>query len=144
MTRVALLGMALILWSTTQPVAQESTSFTPGDLVSSWTLTSVERGVSGEKPERIANPRGLLIFDAAGHAFEFVTTASRQQPETPQTDPLGMFAAYSGFWGGYRTDVEHKRVTFKAQGAVSLTTMGREFSRSVQLDRDRLTMTSID
>ena len=32
-------------------------------LVSTWTLTSVERGVSGEKPERIQNPRGLLIFD---------------------------------------------------------------------------------
>jgi hypothetical protein len=100
--------------------------------------------VSGEKPERIANPRGLLIFDAVGHAFEFVTTASRQQPETPQADPLGMFAAYSGFWGGYRADAEHKRITFKAQGAVSMTSMGREFSRSVQLDGNRLTMTSID
>lgn len=144
MTRVALLGVLLVLWSTTQPVAQESTSFTPGGLVSSWTLIAVERGVSGEKPERVANPRGLLIFDAVGHAFEFVTTASRQQPETPQADPLGMFAAYSGFWGGYRTDVEHKRITFKAQGAVSLTAMGREFSRSVALDGNRLTLTSID
>ncbi len=144
MTRVALLGVALVLWSTTLPVAQESSSFTPGALVSSWTLASVERGVSGEKPERVANARGLLIFDAVGHAFEFVTTASRQQPETPQTDPLGMFAAYSGFWGGYRADVEHKRITFKAQGAISLTAMGREFSRSVQQDGDRLTMTSID
>jgi hypothetical protein len=144
MTRVALLGLLLVLWATTQPIAQESSPFRPDALVSSWTLIGVERGVSDEKPERVANPRGLLIFDAAGHAFEFVTTASRQQPETPQTDPLGMFAAYSGFWGGYRTDVEHKRITFKAQGAISLTTMGREFSRSVDQDGNRLTMTSID
>ena len=144
MTRVVLLGIAVVLWTTTWPAAQESSPFTPAGLVSSWTLTGVERGVSGEKPERIANPRGLLIFDAVGHAFEFVTTASRQQPETPQSDPLGMFAAYSGFWGGYRADAEHKRITFKAQGAVSMTTMGREFSRSVQLDGNRLTMTSID
>jgi Lipocalin-like domain len=138
------LGVALVLWATTQPVAQESTAFTPGDLVSSWTLASVERGISGEKPERVANPRGLLIFDAVGHAFEFATTASRQQPETPQVDPLAMFAAYSGFWGSYRVDVGHKRITFKAQGAISLATMGREFSRAVQLDGNRLTMTSID
>jgi hypothetical protein len=144
MTRVALLGVAMALWATMHPVAQEASPFKPDALVSSWTLISVERAISGEKPERIANPRGLLIFDAVGHAFEFVTTASRQQPETPQADPLGMFAAYSGFWGGYRTDVEHKRVTFKPQGAISLTTMGREFSRSVQQDGDRLTMTSID
>ena len=144
MRRVVLVGVLLVLWATTLPIAQESSSFRPDALVSSWTLIGVERGISGEKPERVANPRGLLIFDAAGHAFEFVTTASRQQPETPQADPLGMFAAYSGFWGGYRTDVEHKRITFKAQGAISLTTMGREFSRSVDQDGNRLTMTSID
>jgi hypothetical protein len=132
------------MWATTLPVAQESAPLAARDLVSSWTLASVERGISGEKPERVQNPRGLLIFDAVGHAFEFVTTASRQQPETPQADPLGMFAAYSGFWGGYRVDVERKRITFKAEGAVSLAAMGREFSRSIQQDGDRLTMTSID
>ena len=70
--------------------------------MSTWTLNSVERGVSGEKPERIQNARGLLIFDSVGHAFEFFTTASRQAPETPQVDPLAMFNAYGGFWGGYR------------------------------------------
>jgi hypothetical protein len=138
------LAVVLLLWAATLPVAQESAPLAASDLVSSWTLASVERGISGEKPERVQNPRGLLIFDAVGHAFEFVTTASRQQPETPQADPLGMFAAYSGFWGGYRVDVERKRITFKAEGAVSLAAMGREFSRSIQQDGDRLTMTSID
>jgi hypothetical protein len=133
-----------MLWAARLPVAQETTTLTPGDLVSSWTLTSVERGVSGEKPERIQNPRGLLIFDAVGHVYEFVTTASRQQPETAQSDPLGMFSAYSGFWGGYRVDAAQKRVTFTARGAISMTTQGREFSRSLQQDGNRLTMTSID
>ncbi len=144
MTRVAVVCVALVLGLAYAPVAQESAPFTPDHLVSSWTLSAIERGVSGEKPERIPNPRGLLIFDAAGHAFEFVSTASRQQPETPQTDPLGMFAAYSGFWGGYRVDAGQKRMTFKAQGAISLTTMGREFARSFEQSGDRLTMTSID
>jgi lipocalin-like protein len=144
MTRVALLCVALLLWTTTLPVAQAPSPFAPGALVSSWLLTSVERGLSSEKPERVANPRGLLIFDAVGHAFEFVSTASRQQPETPQADPLGMFAAYSGFWGGYRVNAADKRITFKAEGAISLAAMGREFSRSLQLEGNRLTMTSVD
>jgi Lipocalin-like domain len=145
MTRVAVSCVALVLWAATFPVAQESAPFTAADLVSSWTLSSLERGVSGEKPERIQNPRGLLIFDGAGHAFEFFTAASRQQPETPQTDPLGMFAAYGGFWGGYRVDSDQKRITFKAEGAVSPFAMGREFSRVLQQTApDRLTMTSID
>jgi hypothetical protein len=144
MTRVVVVCAAWLLWATQLPVAQESTAIAAADLVSSWTLTSVERGVSGEKPERIQNPRGLLIFDSVGHAFEFVITASRQQPETLQADPLGMFGAYGGFWGGYRVDTDRNRITFKAQGAISLATMGREFSRSLQLSGDRLTMTSID
>jgi hypothetical protein len=136
--------VALVLWAAVFPTAQESPSFTPADLVSTWTLSSVERAVSSEKPERIQNSRGLLIFDAAGHAFEFFTTASRQQPETPQADPLGMFNAYGGFWGGYRVDAAQKRISFKAQGAISMTVQGREFSRAFQQDGDRLTMTTID
>jgi hypothetical protein len=143
MTRVATLCVALVLGIAGFPGAQETT-FTPGQLVSSWMLTSVERGLSSEKPDRVQNPRGLLIFDAVGHAFEFFTTASRQQPETPQTDPVAMFNAYSGFWGGYRVDTDQKRITFKAEGAISLATMGREFSRSLQQSGNRLIMTSID
>ena len=142
--RALVICTALALGATGLPLAQESTALTPGDLVSTWTLTSVERGVLGEKPERIPNPRGLLIFDAAGHAFELFTIASRQQPETPQVDPLAMFAAYGGFWGGYRVDTGQKRVTFKAEGAINPAVMGREFSRSFEQSRDRLTMTSID
>jgi len=144
MTRAAVSCVALILWTALVPVAQESTASTAADLVSTWTLTSVERGVSGEKPERVQNARGLLIFDAVGHVYEFFTTASRQQPETAQADPLGMFNAYGGFWGGYRVDSAQQRITFKAQGAVSIVTQGREFSRSFAQTGNTLTMTSID
>ena len=144
MRRVALVCVVvLVLWAARYPVAQEPAS-TAGDLVSTWTLISVERGVAGEKPERIPNPRGLLIFDSVGHVFEFFTTASRQAPETPQVDSLAMFNAYGGFWGGYRVDTAQKRVTFKAQGAISIAMQGREFSRSVEQEGNRLTMTSID
>ena len=143
MTRVAVLCVALVIWAARAPVAQESPSSSP-DLVSTWTLNSVERGVAGEKPERAQNPRGLLIIDSAGHIFEFFTTASRQAPETPQVDPLAMFNAYGGFWGGYRVDTAQKRITFKAQGAVSPAMMGREFSRSFDQEGNRLTMTTID
>ena len=142
--RVTVICLALVLGATSLPVAQESPASGPAGLVSTWTLISVERGVTGEKPERIQNARGLLIFDSVGHAFEFVSTASRQQPETPQADPLAMFAAYGGFWGSYRLDASQNRMTFKAEGAVSVSVMGREFSRAVEQDGNRLTMTSID
>ena len=119
MTRVAVLCVALVVWVARAPVAQESSASSP-DLVSTWTLNSVERGVAGEKPERAQNARGLLIIDSAGHVFEFFTTASRQQPETPQVDPLAMFNAYGGFWGSYKVDAAQKKITLKAQGAISI------------------------
>jgi hypothetical protein len=131
-----------MVWAARAPVAQESTG--SPDLVSTWTLNSVERGVAGEKPERFQNARGLLIIDSVGHIFEFFTTASRQQPETAQADPLAMFNAYGGFWGGYKVDAAQKKITFKAQGAISIAMQGREFSRSFEQDGNRLTMTSID
>lgn len=143
MTRVAVLCVALVVWAVTVPVAQESPASSP-NLVSTWTLNSVERGVAGEKPERAQNARGLLIIDSVGHIYEFFTTASRQQPETPQVDPLAMFNAYGGFWGSYKVDAGQKKITFKAQGAVSMSTQGREFSRSFEQEGNRLTMTSID
>jgi len=143
MTRVAVLCVALVVWVARAPVAQESSASSP-DLVSTWTLNSVERGVAGEKPERAQNARGLLIIDSAGHVFEFFTTASRQQPETPQVDPLAMFNAYGGFWGSYKVDAAQKKITLKAQGAISIAMQGREFSRSFEQEGNRLTMTSID
>jgi hypothetical protein len=143
MTRVAVVCVALVVWAAQSPFAQQSPGAAP-ELVSSWTLIAVERGVSSEKPERVANPRGLLIFDSVGHAFEFFTTASRQQPETAQADPLGMFNAYGGFWGGYKVDAAQKKITFNARGAISMSMQGREFSRSFEQNGNRLTMTSID
>jgi len=144
MTRPLLVVLSLVLWAARVPTAQQAAGPSPDELVSSWTLTSIERGVAGPTPERVMNARGLLVFDAAGHAYEFFTSASRQAPEAWQADPLRAFASYGGFWGGYRVDVAQKRITFKAEGAISPNVMGREFSRTFEQTRDRLTMTSVD
>ena len=145
MKRTLVVSLALALsGAVSAPIARQAGIASPADLVSTWTLTSIERGLSSGKPERTTNPRGLLILDAAGHAYEFFTTVSRQLPETPQTDPLRAFASYGGFWGGYRVDLAQKTITFKAEGAISPSVMGREFSRTFEQTADRLTMTSGD
>ena len=76
-------------------------------LVSTWTLTTFEQGVSGGQPARVTNPRGLLVLDAAGHAFEFVTSLASQRTtggQVPVAEALAAFAGYGGFWGQYRVD----------------------------------------
>jgi hypothetical protein len=146
MKRLLLLSAAFaMLWAAPARTAwQQQPAASPADLVSTWTLTSIERNLSSGKPERMMNARGLLIFDAAGHAFEFFTTASRQLPEAPQADPLRAFNSYGGFWGGYQVDAAGSTIRFKAEGAISPNVMGRQFSRTFAQSENRLTLTSQD
>jgi len=145
MRHAFVLSLALVLlWAPQAPNAQQPSAASPPKLVSSWTLTSIERDVSSGTPERLTNPRGLLIFDAAGHAYEFATSANRQLPDAPLADPVRTFAAYGGFWGGYRVDTARKTIAFKAEGAISPNVTGKEFSRTFEQTGNRLTMTSVD
>jgi hypothetical protein len=148
MTRAAGLCLALVLVgsghssSARQSVAPAAA---PG-LVSTWTLNTFEQGVVGGQAARVANPRGLLIFDSAGHVFEFVTSLANQRTTggpLPVADAQAAFAGYGGFWGSYRVDAARKTITYRPEGAVSPQLMGgKEFSRSIELDGNRLTITS--
>lgn len=145
MMRVIALSLCLALLPTfASTSAQQTAPFVPGDLVSSWTLVSVERGVASGKPERSQNARGLLIIDSAGHVYEFFTNASRQLPEAAQVDPLRTFNSYGGFWGNYKVDTAQKRLVFTAESSISPNMMGREFSRTFEYGNNRLTLTSMD
>ena len=121
-----------------------ATGIAPADLAATWQLVSIDRAVSSGKPERLQQPRGLLILDAAGNAFEWVGTAPRQQADSPGTDPVKALVDYSGFWGRYRVDAARKRMVFSARGALSPSVTGRDFSRTVERDGELLTITSVD
>ena len=114
--------------------------------MSTWTLNAFETGVSGGQPARVNNPRGLLILDAAGHAFEFVTSVAGQRIPGGQitgAEAQAVFAGSAGFWGNYRVDAARKTITYRPEGAISPQMMGgKEFSRSIELDGNRLTITS--
>jgi hypothetical protein len=152
MRRATLPTLAIVLlWTAQPPSAQQPNQTRTLRLVSTWTLTSLEHGVSGQ-PTRVANPRGLLVLDSVGHAFEFVTSLGAlrvpgggQAQQTPVADPVAALASYGGFWGEYRVDATAKKLIVRPAGAVNPLMMGgRTFSRTFEIDRDRLTMTSID
>ena len=57
-----------------------------------------QRWTAGARP----NPRGLLVLDAAGHAFEFVTSSATQRiagGQVPVADAPAASRGYGGFWG---------------------------------------------
>ena len=149
MPRVAPLLLLALFVFVQSPAARQATPVAPRDLVGTWMLIGLEQGTSGTQPTRVANPRGLLILDGAGHAFEFVTSSAAQRAplgaQAPLADAPATFAGYGGFWGGYRFDAAQKKMVVRPESGIStLMTSGREFLRSIESAGDRLTVASID
>jgi hypothetical protein len=148
MTRAFGVSLALVLvWaahpSSSRQITRPAATST---LVSTWTLTTLEQGGGSGSATRVANPRGLLVLDGAGHAFEFVTSLATQRVaggQVPVGEAQTAFAGYSGFWGRYRVDPTQKTITYRAESGVHPQIGGKEFSRSFTLDENRLTVTSI-
>ncbi len=117
----------------------------PRSLVGTWTLTGVERAGAGGAMIAQPLPRGVAIFDAAGHAFELAETGRRVPYGTNQPTPAeaqAVYSNYSGFWGGYTADLDKKRITYRPEGAVSPNAMGRDVVRDIELTGDRLVVTA--
>lgn len=116
----------------------------PQSLVGTWTLSAVAKvGENGtETPQPL--PRGLLILDKAGHAFELVETGRRtpyagNQPTAAEAH--GVYSNYSGFWGTY--DVAPSRlITYHPAGSVNPNVMGASVSRAFTLNGERLVFTA--
>ena len=73
-------------------VALSAQSKTPS-LVGTWTLISVERANADGKMTAQPLPRGSLIFDRVGHAFELVETGRRTPYAGNQPTPAEALAA---------------------------------------------------
>ena len=71
------LVVGLVLLAAVRPTAQPP-SLSVRDLVGTWTLEGTQQGVGTPQQAAVPNPRGLLIFDGAGHAFEAITRAQNQ------------------------------------------------------------------
>jgi hypothetical protein len=146
MTRAIGVVLVLALLGAAHLSSAPQTTVQPAgaDLVSTWTLTAWERSAGGGPAARVANPRGLLILDRAGNAFEFVTSLATQRGgQVPLAEAQAAFAGYGGFWGQYRVDAAQRTMTYRAEHGLHPNLGGREFSRSFVLDDNRLTITSI-
>jgi Lipocalin-like domain len=148
MTRAIGVSLALVLVWTAHPGSVRQTVPPPAasSLVGTWTLTTLQQStVSGGPPAHVANPRGLLVLDGAGHAFEFVTSAAAQRVaggQVPVAEAPAAFASYGGFWGPYRTDMAQRTMTFRPESGVHPQIGGTEIIRSFELNENRLTLTT--
>ena len=144
MRRRFLVSIALASGVILSPAAQQPAPKRDG-LVGTWMLVGLQRPGGGQTPAAVPNPRGMLVFDRAGHVLEFTTGGGRTQGPIAQlsaADVQATFASNGGFWGGYRVDDNQRKLTFKPDGAVNPNVMGREITRSYEMTDDRLTITA--
>jgi hypothetical protein len=131
-------------WLGSSASAQQPSTTPSHDLVGTWTLVSTER-LSGGSPSAVPNPRGLLVYDRAGHVLEIVTHGGRAPYTAGQPTPAEAqltLASYGGFWGGYRLDERAGRMTFHPEGAVNPNLMGQDVVRSYESTARRSTSDS--
>jgi hypothetical protein len=135
---------ALLLGFCWLGAAEAQTASSAADrLVSSWILVALDKHASSDAPVRVRAPRGLLVLDRAGNVFEFFSaTPVFPRGATVPTGPLLAFEEHGGFWGRYTVDEPARRIIFAAEAGVSPSVQGLEFSRSFELDGDRLVVTS--
>jgi len=112
-------------------------------MVSSWILVAVDKQASSDAPVRARAPHGLLVLDRAGNVFEFFSATPVLPPgAAAPTGPLLAFEEHGGFWGRYTVAESERRIDFTAEAGVSPSVQGLQFSRSFELEGDRLVVTS--
>ncbi len=144
MLRPSLVSVALAIVFLQSPAAQQPASPSKtGGLVGTWMLVGLQRASNGQAPAPVANARGMLVFDHAGHVLELTTVAGRAQgpvAQLPAADVESLFTNSGGFWGSYRADETRRTLSFRPEGAVNPSVMGRELTRTYELADDRLTV----
>jgi hypothetical protein len=114
-------------------------------LVSSWVLVGLEKLPGSAVPGPARAPRGLLVLDGAGNVFEFFQATPARAQGAPALSPAQLtFEEYGGFWGRYTVDEAAKRMSFTAESGVSPNLNDLEFSRSFELEGDRLVVSSAE
>jgi hypothetical protein len=136
------------------PAAGQGQAAGVEDLVGTWTLQSIEQGIGSPQVSRPAVPRGLLVFDRAGHVFELVMRSGRPPGRAggpaapgraggpPAPEPPTSFATFAGFWGSYQADPKAGTITYKPQGGASPNLMGGQITRTIATTGTHLTVTS--
>jgi hypothetical protein len=112
-----------------------------GALVGTWTLSSAERGLGSGEPMRVRGAHGLLVVDRLGNVFEFFEAPVPDSDDATWSPRQRTFAEFGGFWGRYAL-AEGGRIDFEAEAGVSPNVRGLKFSRTFELDEDRLVVTS--
>jgi hypothetical protein len=117
-------------------------------LVGAWTIVSWQSAAPDGTKREIANPKGLLIFDAAGRYAQVVARDDRpkfKSPSQPTVEELAaatedFFAANSGTWAVSEAE---KLLIQHFEAALRPDNEGATFRSGITLSGDELRLTSV-
>jgi Lipocalin-like domain len=135
---MTVLGLALV---SSSAVSQQKAL--KDQLFGTWTMVSYEATASNGTKRQVANPKGILIFDAAGRYATVFGKPNRpkfKSPSQPTTAELAaatddFFAANFGTWS---VDEANKTLTQRYEGALRPDNEGADVKSSVSLAGDEL------
>jgi hypothetical protein len=142
-TTVALSGAAL---SAGAAVAQQRSL--KDQLVGTWTVVSQELTPLNGTKRQIANPKGILMFDAGGRYAYFLVRGDRpkyRSPGAPTTEEIAATVRdyTGGNFGTWSVNEADKTLTRRYDGAVNPNNDGTETKATVSLSGDELRLSTM-
>jgi hypothetical protein len=137
------LGLALL---PTSSIAQQTSL--KEQLVGTWTLTSYEIAPLNGAKRQIANPKGILMFDAGGRYSWFIVRGNRPKYKSASDPTTEEIAAtirdyVAGNFGTWSVNEADKTLTRRYDAALNPNNDGSETKVTVSLSGDELKLTSM-
>jgi Lipocalin-like domain len=117
-------------------------------LVGTWTLVSYEITPLNGTKRQVANPKGILMFDAAGRYATFLVRGDRPKYRSagaPTTEEIAATVRdyVAGNFGTWSVDEAGKTLTRHYDGALNPNNEGTETKVTVSLSGDELRLTTM-
>jgi hypothetical protein len=117
-------------------------------LVGTWMLVSDEVTPLNGTKRQIANPKGILMFDAGGRYVTVLMRGDRpkyRSPGTPTTEEIAATVRdyFAGNFGTWSVSEADKTLTRHYDGALNPNNAGTDAKATVSLSGDELRLTTV-
>jgi len=145
MPKYSLLIAVLLLGAGVRPPKETP----PSHLVGTWQLVSrLDRDSNGHlltEPSLGTDPKGFLIYDAAGHVTAQLMARTRAAAPcavtaSAEANSPAHISGYEAYFGRYEVDSATGTVTHLVEGALSQSDVGRRLTRRFHIVNDTLTI----
>ena len=145
---IVIIGLAVIILTQNQSLAESPSNNLRGQLVGTWRLISYEDrdDPNGKWTYRFGkNPKGYFIYDKTGHvAIQIMRTppppkfASGDDAKPTPEEALAVYSSYTAYFGTYTVDEAKHVVIHHVEGGMRPSYVGTDQERPFELSGDRL------